>query len=111
MAYARSGYIAVDRDPRETAKSINLAAEAIRNGVSAIAFPEGTRSKDGVLANSTPASFRSRFAPAFLSSRLFSTAAIEWLFPAISRQSRIIIRIKIDAPSIFPDMQRTKSSG
>jgi 1-acyl-sn-glycerol-3-phosphate acyltransferase len=46
----RSGYIAVDREnPRETAKSISLAAEVIRNGVSAIAFPEGTRSKDGVL--------------------------------------------------------------
>jgi 1-acyl-sn-glycerol-3-phosphate acyltransferase len=46
----RSGYIAIDREnPREAAKSIIEAAEEIRNGVSAIAFPEGTRSRTGSL--------------------------------------------------------------
>jgi 1-acyl-sn-glycerol-3-phosphate acyltransferase len=46
----RSGYIAIDRDnPRETAKSIVKAAGEIRNGVSAIIFPEGTRSRTGTL--------------------------------------------------------------
>jgi 1-acyl-sn-glycerol-3-phosphate acyltransferase len=46
----RSGYIAIDRDnPRETAKSIVKAADEIRNGTSAIIFPEGTRSQTGTL--------------------------------------------------------------
>jgi 1-acyl-sn-glycerol-3-phosphate acyltransferase len=46
----RSGYIAIDREnPREAAKSIVEAASEIRNGVNAIAFPEGTRSRTGDL--------------------------------------------------------------
>jgi 1-acyl-sn-glycerol-3-phosphate acyltransferase len=46
----RSGYIAIDREnPRNAAKSIIKAAEEIRNGTSAIAFPEGTRSRTGDL--------------------------------------------------------------
>jgi 1-acyl-sn-glycerol-3-phosphate acyltransferase len=46
----RSGYIPIDRDnPRDMAKSIMEAAKAIGNGVNAIAFPEGTRSKTGEL--------------------------------------------------------------
>jgi 1-acyl-sn-glycerol-3-phosphate acyltransferase len=46
----RSGYIAIDRDnPRETAKGIVKAAGEIRNGISAIIFPEGTRSRAGIL--------------------------------------------------------------
>jgi 1-acyl-sn-glycerol-3-phosphate acyltransferase len=46
----RSGYIAIDREnPREAAKSIVEAAKTIQSGISAIAFPEGTRSKTGTL--------------------------------------------------------------
>ncbi|MBN2241696.1 MAG: 1-acyl-sn-glycerol-3-phosphate acyltransferase [Acidobacteria bacterium] len=46
----RSGYIAIDRDnPRDAAKSIIRAAKTIRDGKSAIAFPEGTRSRTGAL--------------------------------------------------------------
>ena len=46
----RSGYIPIDREnPRDAAKSIIRAAEEIRNSVSAIAFPEGTRSRTGDL--------------------------------------------------------------
>jgi 1-acyl-sn-glycerol-3-phosphate acyltransferase len=46
----RSGYIPIDREnPREIAKNIAEAADQIRNGISAIIFPEGTRSKDGTL--------------------------------------------------------------
>jgi 1-acyl-sn-glycerol-3-phosphate acyltransferase len=46
----RSGYIAIDRDnPRQAAKSIIEAADIIRGGVNAIAFPEGTRSRTGDL--------------------------------------------------------------
>ena len=46
----RSGYIPIDREnPRSAARSIIQAAEEIRGGVSAIAFPEGTRSRTGDL--------------------------------------------------------------
>ena len=46
----RSGYIAIDREnPRETAKSVIKAADAIRSGMSAVIFPEGTRSRTGTL--------------------------------------------------------------
>jgi len=46
----RSGYIAVDREnPRDAAKSIMEAAKIIQEGVNAIAFPEGTRSRTGEL--------------------------------------------------------------
>jgi 1-acyl-sn-glycerol-3-phosphate acyltransferase len=46
----RSGYIPIDRDnPRDAARSIIQAAEEIRRGISAIAFPEGTRSRTGEL--------------------------------------------------------------
>jgi len=46
----RSGYIPIDREnPRNAARSIVAAAEVIRGGVSAIAFPEGTRSRTGDL--------------------------------------------------------------
>ena len=48
----RSGYIAIDREnPRSAAKSIIAAAREIQNGISAIAFPEGTRSRTGAIGN------------------------------------------------------------
>ena len=47
-AMAASGTIKVDRSNREKSiKSIEQAGESIRNGVSVILFPEGTRSDDG----------------------------------------------------------------
>lgn len=46
-----SPFISVIRtEPREAMKSIENALEAIRENVSVILFPEGTRSKDGKLA-------------------------------------------------------------
>jgi len=48
----RSGYIAIDREnPRDAAKSIIEAVRQIQNGVNAIAFPEGTRSRTGTLGS------------------------------------------------------------
>ena len=42
------GYISIDRSDRKSAfDSLKKAAETIRNGVSVMIFPEGTRSKDG----------------------------------------------------------------
>jgi 1-acyl-sn-glycerol-3-phosphate acyltransferase len=49
-AMKRAGYISIDRSGRKSAlRSIKNAAEIIRNGVSVIIFPEGTRSQDGNL--------------------------------------------------------------
>ena len=48
FAMRRAGYISIDRSNRRSAiKSLKRAAEMIRNGVSVIIFPEGTRSRDG----------------------------------------------------------------
>ncbi len=49
-AIKRAGYISLDREnPREALKAINDAARKIREGTNIVIFPEGTRSKDGVL--------------------------------------------------------------
>ena len=49
-ATRRAGYIGIERgDPRKAVKSMNLAAERIKNGASVVIFPEGTRSPDGRL--------------------------------------------------------------
>jgi 1-acyl-sn-glycerol-3-phosphate acyltransferase len=45
-AMKRAGYISIDRFDRKSAiESLNQAAKIIRNGVSVIIFPEGTRSR------------------------------------------------------------------
>jgi 1-acyl-sn-glycerol-3-phosphate acyltransferase len=45
-----AGYISIDRSDRESAfESLQKAAEKIRQGVSVLIFPEGTRSLDGTL--------------------------------------------------------------
>ncbi len=49
-AMKRAGYLPLDRsDGRRALKTMEYAAEKIRNGVSVIVFPEGTRSMDGKL--------------------------------------------------------------
>lgn len=49
-AMRRAGYISLDReDSRKAIVSVNMAADRIRNGASVLIFPEGTRSKDGVV--------------------------------------------------------------
>ena len=51
-AVRRAGYIGIERDdPRKAVKSMNLAAERIKNGASVLIFPEGTRSPDGTLGS------------------------------------------------------------
>jgi len=50
FAMKRAGYIGIERnDPRKAVKSMQRAAERIRNGASVLIFPEGTRSVDGRL--------------------------------------------------------------
>ncbi|MBT8367922.1 MAG: 1-acyl-sn-glycerol-3-phosphate acyltransferase, partial [Deltaproteobacteria bacterium] len=47
-AMRKAGYISIDRNNRESAfQSLEVAAEKVRNGVSVLIFPEGTRSRDG----------------------------------------------------------------
>jgi len=48
VAMKRAGYISIDRKDRVSAiQSLQRAAEIIRDGVSVMIFPEGTRSRDG----------------------------------------------------------------
>ena len=50
VAMRRARYISIDREnPRNAVKSMNEAAEKIKNGASVLIFPEGTRSLDGRL--------------------------------------------------------------
>ena len=45
---AAAGYISIDREgKRETIEAMNKAARRIRDGMSVVIFPEGTRSSDG----------------------------------------------------------------
>ena len=47
-AIKRAGYIGIDRsEPKKALRSMNEAANKIRNGVSVLIFPEGTRSDNG----------------------------------------------------------------
>jgi 1-acyl-sn-glycerol-3-phosphate acyltransferase len=47
---SRTGYISIERDsPKKAYRSMLEAADKVRQGVSVLIFPEGTRSPDGVL--------------------------------------------------------------
>jgi 1-acyl-sn-glycerol-3-phosphate acyltransferase len=51
QAMAVAGFIAIDRKDRASAiRSLARATDTIRGGASVILFPEGTRSRDGILA-------------------------------------------------------------
>ena len=47
---AAAGYISIDREgTRQTVEAMNEAAERIRDGMSVVIFPEGSRSPDGTI--------------------------------------------------------------
>src|SRR4030043_198857 len=49
-AMAAAGYISIDRKgTRETVEAMNQAAQRIREGMSVVIFPEGSRSPDGLI--------------------------------------------------------------
>ncbi|MBZ5496157.1 MAG: 1-acyl-sn-glycerol-3-phosphate acyltransferase [Acidobacteriia bacterium] len=96
----RSGCIPIDRDnPREAARSILAAAKVIQGGVNAIAFPEGTRSRNGYLGG-----FHSgAFALALRAGVPLVPVALEGSHRVIMPKTLqvnpgVIIRIKIDRP-------------
>ena len=96
----RSGYIAIDREnPREAAKSIMAAADEIRNGTNAIAFPEGTRSRTGNMG-----SFRSgAFSLALRTCVPLVPITLDGSYRVVAPKKLqvnpgTIIRIKIDRP-------------
>ncbi len=96
----RSGYIPIDREnPRDAARSIIAAAQIIRGGVNAIAFPEGTRSRNGELGK-----FHSgAFALALRTGVPLVPVVLEGSYRVIMPKTLqvnpgVIIRIKFDCP-------------
>ncbi len=96
----RSGYIPIDREhPREAARNIIAAAKIIQGGVNAIAFPEGTRSRNGDLGR-----FQSgAFALALRTGVALVPVTLEGSYRVIKPKTLqvnpgVIIRVKIAAP-------------
>jgi 1-acyl-sn-glycerol-3-phosphate acyltransferase len=96
----RSGYIAIDREnPREAAKSIMKAANEIRNGVSAIAFPEGTRSHTGSLGKFHSGAFALALRTGVPLVPITLEGSYRVIMPKTLRVNPgVVIRIKIDKP-------------
>jgi 1-acyl-sn-glycerol-3-phosphate acyltransferase len=96
----RSGYIAIDREnPRDAARSIMNAARVIQNGVNAIAFPEGTRSRTGNLG----AFHSGAFSLALRTGVPLVPITLEGSYRVIAPKTLqvnpgTIIRIRIDSP-------------
>lgn len=96
----RSGYIPIDRDsPREAARSIVEAAETIRGGVNAIAFPEGTRSRSGSLGKFHSGAFALALRTGVPLVPVSIDGSYRVIFPGtLQVNPGTIIRIKIDRP-------------
>lgn len=96
----RSGYIAIDREnPREAAKSIAQAATVIRNGVNAIAFPEGTRSRTGELGKFHSGAFSLALRTGVPLIPISLDGSYRVIVPkTLQVNPGVIIRIKIDRP-------------
>jgi len=96
----RSGYIPIDRDsPREAARSIVEAAETIRGGVNAIAFPEGTRSRSGSLGRFHSGAFALALRTGVPLVPVSIDGSYRVIFPGtLQVNPGTIIRIKIDRP-------------
>jgi len=58
-AMKRAGYISIDaKNPKKAAGGLGQSAQTIRGGKSVLIFPEGSRSRDGVLQKFRRGSFR-----------------------------------------------------
>jgi len=96
----RSGYIPIDREnPREAARSIASAAEVIRSGVNAIAFPEGTRSRNGDLGKFHSGAFALALRTGVPLVPITLEGSCRVIMPkTLQVNPGVIIRIKIDRP-------------
>ena len=96
----RSGYIAIDREnPREAARNIMEAAREIQNGVSAIAFPEGTRSRTGNLSRFHSGAFSLALRTGVPLVPVTLEGSYRVIVPKTLRVNPgVIIRIRIDRP-------------
>jgi 1-acyl-sn-glycerol-3-phosphate acyltransferase len=96
----RAGYIAIDREnPREAARSIMEAAKEIQSGVSAIAFPEGTRSRIGNLNKFHSGAFSLALRTGVPLVPVTLEGSCRVILPkTLQVNPGVIIRIKIDSP-------------
>jgi basic amino acid/polyamine antiporter, APA family len=96
----RSGYIAIDKEnPREAAKSIMEAAKEIQSGVTAIAFPEGTRSRTGDLGKFHSGAFSLALRTGVPLVPITLDGSCRVIIPkTLQVNPGVIIRIKIDRP-------------
>jgi 1-acyl-sn-glycerol-3-phosphate acyltransferase len=96
----RSGYIPIDREnPRDAAKSIITAAQIIRGGVNAIAFPEGTRSCNGDLGKFHSGAFALALRTGVPLVPVTLEGSCRVIMPnTLQVNPGVIIRIKIDSP-------------
>jgi len=96
----RSGYIPIDREnPREAAKSIIRAAKIIHDGVNAIAFPEGTRSRTGDIRRFHSGAFALALRAGVPLVPVTLEGSHRVILPkTLQVNPGVIIRIKIDSP-------------
>ena len=96
----RAGYFAIDyENPRSTVKSIGEAAGAIQNGMSAIVFPEGSRSVDGVLSKFYSGAFSLALRTGVPLVPISLEGSHRVIVPMTSRVNPgVILRIKIGRP-------------
>jgi 1-acyl-sn-glycerol-3-phosphate acyltransferase len=96
----RSGYIPIDREhPRLAAKSIIDAGQIIRDGVNAIAFPEGTRSRTGELGKFHSGAFALALRAGVPLVPISIEGSFRVIFPkTLQVNPGTIIRIKIGQP-------------
>jgi 1-acyl-sn-glycerol-3-phosphate acyltransferase len=96
----RSGYIPIDRDhPRDAVRSIMAAAQIIHDGVNAIAFPEGTRSRNGDLGELHSGAFALALKTGVPLIPVVLEGSYRVIMPkTLQVNPGAVIRIKIDAP-------------
>jgi len=96
----RSGYIPIDRDsPREAARTFVEAAQTIRGGVHAIAFPEGTRSHSGEVGKFHGGAFALAMRTGVPLVPISIDGSYRVIFPkTLQVNPGAIIRIKIGSP-------------
>jgi 1-acyl-sn-glycerol-3-phosphate acyltransferase len=96
----RSGYIPIDREhPREAVQNIMAAARIIQGGVNAIAFPEGTRSRNGDLGKFHSGAFALALRTGVPLVPITLEGSCRVIVPkTLQVNPGVIIRIKIDRP-------------